>query len=887
MYSWTDATVLSVVKAHLADGALKWLLSKIDTIHTFNDFKERFAATFTYAHSRSEQLRSMSARIQKSGETIQEYVLDKVWLCKNLDLTVADVRDEVAAGLWSKDLAQYLLVREYTSTDATLQDLVRVDRIQQNRREMAADRRSPRGAVRATRVFTATGTRRADIGKASHPEQRDEKSDKVSEKTVVRGNNAIKCFNCGGLGHLSRDCKSEKRVVTCYLCKRPGHVASRCANNKQTNNVNSSKPSGNEVNMVRSNEMGDVDGKFVREIGIGSTKVVAWELRTVLEGFGRGVVESPGVIEEDAVFDQLKPRTTTFRVVPDESQRHDVILGRTFTEALDLVYTRIGDDLKFMEIDPAIFHTYRKTRAPAIGRIELEPGVVNFVDLKLESHTVNIPVVNQGDRVEIITAGDRVGEPILSVERVSRRNPRVEEIVEEEVIVDKSVTEKQRKELVDLLNRYRICVAKNLSELGVTNQIEMTIATEKDAVVQAKPYRLNASDRDDLDKIIQEYKQAGIVTETDSPFASPVFVVRKKDGTARMVLQNARLTLNLDKCKFGMRRVEYLGYVLGEGGVQPGERKIAAIEQFPQPQSKGDIRRFIGLASFFRRFVVGFASLARPLTYLLKEDNIFRWEEDQEQAFQIIKQKLATKPVLKLYNPKAHCTELHTDASSMGIGAMLLQADFENDPLKLVYAVSRSTTECEANYHSSRLELMAVAWALRRLRPFLIGLAFTVVTDCQSLIHISAWKTKNPQIARWMSELSEFDFQLKHRPGKCMQHVDALSRAPVNVVQDQTATIFQIVTNEDEVLVFQRSDSDILRLVKILQKQETDRNNHERQLVKTFVLRDGLLYKKIVVDNVERELFVVPKTMRKSIVIRYHDLTSHFGVDKTIKRITE
>lgn len=263
-------------------------------------------------------------------------------------------------------------------------------------------------------------------------------------------------------------------------------------------------------------------------------------------------------------------------------------------------------------------------------------------------------------------------------------------------------------------------------------------------------------------------------------------------------------------------------------------------------------------------------------------------DSKERKCFKEIKSKLVKRPVLKLYNSKAFRTEVHTDSSAIGLGAILLQADKENEPLRLVYAVSRRTSETEGKYHSSRLELMAVAWVLRRLRPFLIGIHFTVITDCQCLVNIKAWKRQNSQIARWLSEISEYDFEIRHRKGENMRHVDALSRSPVEEAElneakagPKKAVVMSIDTREDEVLIFQRSDTDLKTIIEILKRNIIDRTKIETESVKDYVLRDGLLFRKVLTGNEERELYVVPKAMRKSIVIRYHDLASHFGIDKT------
>lgn len=250
-----------------------------------------------------------------------------------------------------------------------------------------------------------------------------------------------------------------------------------------------------------------------------------------------------------------------------------------------------------------------------------------------------------------------------------------------------------------------------------------------------------------------------------------------------------------------------------------------------------------------------------------------------------MKTRLVSKLIFKIYNPKALRTELHTDALALGISGMLLQRDGENELLRLVYAVSQCTTEAESRYHSSKLELKEITWSLGRLTPFLVGIKFTIATDCECLIYINAWKTKISQIARCMGEISEYDLEIVHRPGTKMQHVDALSRALVCGEYYAGAKVMSVNTSENEVLIFQRSDPDFAYVLDILRREESERSKWEREKVKGFVLRDGLLYRKIVRDGEELELFAVPRAMRKSLVVRFHYGMSHFGIEKTVKMI--
>ena len=391
-----------------------------------------------------------------------------------------------------------------------------------------------------------------------------------------------------------------------------------------------------------------------------------------------------------------------------------------------------------------------------------------------------------------------------------------------------------------------------------------------------------------MDRVLSHVRKKGIVFnffDDMCVFADTWENLMKNLEEVLVLLIEAGLTLRLNKCKFGMLYIEYLGYILGNGEISPGDRKIRAIEDFPRPRNKHDIRRFHGLTSFFWRFVPKFSLIARPLTILTKSNVIFAWGSEQEKAFNDLKKKLVCHPVLKLYNPAAFRTKLHTDASADGLAGMLMQKDKSDGPLQLVYAISCCTNEAESKYHSSRLELMAVAWALERLRPFLIGIKLYVITDCQSLVHMNAWKTKNAQIARWMSQISEYDLEVIHRRGESMKHVDALSRAPVNNELNDKQFVMSINSNEDEVLMFQRSDLHILKIINALNKNEKELDNDEKNLSKNFILKDGLLFKRVLRENVERDVYVVPNAMRKSIVILYHDCMSHFGVDKTVRLI--
>lgn len=346
--------------------------------------------------------------------------------------------------------------------------------------------------------------------------------------------------------------------------------------------------------------------------------------------------------------------------------------------------------------------------------------------------------------------------------------------------------------------------------------------------------------------------------------------------------RDAGLTIKLAKCRFLFEKVSYFGHEISAAGIEPGKDKVKAIRDFPASTNVHEIRRFLGLTSYFRKFVPRFAQLAEPLSRLLKSSATFEWKDEQLQAFNALKGKLTEQPVLQTFDPTAP-TELHTDASALGLAAMLLQRD-KMGSLRLVYAISRRTSEPESRYHSSKLELLAIVWAVCRMRTLIANIPFTVVIGCQALCYLNTQRSLNPQVIRWHDLLGEYDYTIVHRQGVKMADVDALSRAPTDVSSaEEEIGIFQLTNEEDLIRLYQQSDHVIREKVKILEKPLSERSGNEKSCMHDYELRDGLLFK--IWD--EKALFVVPRAMRKGLVIRFHDLKSHPGADRTTTRVLE
>ena len=238
-------------------------------------------------------------------------------------------------------------------------------------------------------------------------------------------------------------------------------------------------------------------------------------------------------------------------------------------------------------------------------------------------------------------------------------------------------------------------------------------------------------------------------------------------------LVKAGLTLKASKCHFCLAEMPYLGHLAGPNGVRPNPEKTEEVRKMARPTKKKELRAFLGLAQYYRKFVLGFSHVAAPLYELLKLHAAFDWEDRHEQAFTALKEALATNHMLAYPDPNKPFT-LYTDASDVGVGAVLAQ---EHDGVeKVVQYLSRKLDNTERKYGATEKECLGVVWAIEKCRPYLWGRHFTVVTDCVALRWLMTTADPNGRLVRWAMRLCEYDFTVKYRKGSTNANADALSR---------------------------------------------------------------------------------------------------------------
>jgi len=365
------------------------------------------------------------------------------------------------------------------------------------------------------------------------------------------------------------------------------------------------------------------------------------------------------------------------------------------------------------------------------------------------------------------------------------------------------------------------------------------------------------------------------------------------------------LKISLDKCQFLKEEIKYLGYIINSEGKRPDPRKLIALSEFPEPHDVHSIRAFIGIASWYRKFILGFSSIARPLIHLTKKDTPWDFNEECKAAFKQLKEMLVSPPILAHF-VYGRITRIYVDASLKGLGIVIAQVD-EQDREHLVECASRSLTDPEKRMHINVLEGIALHWALVIKFYHMIAFDSIVEVYTDSFTFKSALTKIKPSARFWnlIHDLQGFKhITYFHIPGEKNSIADSFSRYPVDTSkyvkvtgedlippQDTETCFYSFV---DPMLLFlkeQHNDSNCQLLINILKKTPVtpaEKNTHLR-----YSLCDGVLFKLRPdtrpnikdVYKYDKNQIVVPALFRHWVCYIHHDGHGHFYASKTLELI--
>lgn len=743
-----------------------------------------------------------------------------------------------------------------------------------------------------------------------------------------------------------------RTAVTCYTCGQPGHVATICPNKKHgsgaavkevhqcehrpsrgTLTTSSGEPilflfdSGSSCSLLKESFSNKLDGTVCKNL-------------VYLTGIGGNDLQCTTQIQSDVTIDELTV-TLVFHVVPDSHILDPIIIGRDiFDQGLCVKVDH--DSLKFFSKKNNYFcdispNSLELTKIDSDLDGHDREALISLLNKYSKYFTEGIPSrrVQTGECVINLIDKNKV------VQRCPYRlAPSEKDIVREKVqqLLDAGVIRESSSPFASPIllvtkkdNSYRMCVdyrelnsntqsehyplpriedqidqlagAKLFSSLDMASGFHQIVmhpdSVEKTAFVTpegqyeylAMPFGLR-----NAPSIYQRCITRALNHLSDKPliYMDDVLCYSRDvaEGLERLdkvlsALTEAGFTLNLQKCKFLKHNIDYLGYSLRAGEIRPNSRKIQALANSPQPKTATQVRQFLGLASYFRKFIHDFTHIVGPLYPLTKLKGPITWSKKHENIRNTIIGILTSEPVLTIFDPNIP-VEVHTDASSEGYGAILIQR--KNNLPHVVEYYSRRTSDAESRYHSYELETLAVVRAVEHFRHYLYGRHFLVFTDCNSLKSSKSKRDLTPRVHRWWAILQAYDFDIVYREGKTMEHADYFSRNPLpdvdasgpSLKNSQTREIQYVELHQDWLSVEQKRDSEIQDLI-----SKHNNNEFPDSLAQTYDVREGILYRKIVRNKIISWLPVVPRSLVWTLINHVHNEIQHLGKDKTLDKLYE
>lgn len=277
------------------------------------------------------------------------------------------------------------------------------------------------------------------------------------------------------------------------------------------------------------------------------------------------------------------------------------------------------------------------------------------------------------------------------------------------------------------------------------------------------------------------------------------------------LLKQHNLQLKISKCTFYAKEFEYLGHIISKDGMKANPKKIEVIKNYPRPLSVKKIQSFLGLCSYFRRYVKDFSKIARPLTTLLKKETPFIWTETQENSFKKLKDALAEEVVLAfpIFSDPAALFYVTCDSSDYAIGSCLSQGELPND--RPIYFFSKTLSETQRRYSTIQKELLAIVESIKAFRVYLYGRFFILITDHKPLCYLFNMKDCGSRLFRQKLELMDYNFKILYRPGAQNVVADALSRIkPLSIEemleQEKQDENFAITRNQAKIKEPQYND---------------------------------------------------------------------------------
>lgn len=757
-----------------------------------------------------------------------------------------------------------------------------------------------------------------------------------------------RCFSCGKLGHIRAKCteKSQNTItvsqnssskadehtsknIKCTFCEKLGHKESTCwakqrAERKNVNVCQGTLSSnfltpvvingrlfrcvldtGADCSLIRADVADKVLAKrsthFVSVLGIGEDPILITERLDALVEFEEIIVEvsfcviDNKYLQNEIIIGKDVLRDPSLTIVAN-SRGSNLIRSKSVLSCQNQNSIIISAELPSLEMEKLDF-VLRKYSSHFITGYPTTRVSTGFLDIRLAKETtisyrpyrmahserqITKEIITELLSKEIIRESQSpFSSPVILVKKKNGQNRLCVDFraLNKVTIKDRYPLPRIDDQLNDLAGNCfftSLDMASGFHQIPIAEEsIEKTAFVTPDGHYEylCMPFGLAnapAVFQRAINKALRELRG-----ETAQVYLDDVLIASKSidEGMEKLdrvlkVLVESGFSLNLNKCKFLQSTINYLGREVSSSGIRPSKSKIDALVNAAVPYNVKQVRQFMGLANYFRKFVPEFAAKTSCITALTKMNVPFVWTEECQAAKQYVIQHLTSRPLLVLFNPE-YTTELHTDASAIGYGAILMQRI--NERLHVVEYYSQATKSYEAKYHSYELETLAVVNAIKHFRHYLLGVKFILVTDCNALKATKEKRDLLPRIARWWIYLQDFEFDVIYRKGKTLSHADYFSRnVPIK-------TCYQINSLSKTWLhIEQQNDVGTTEIIDKIKNGDPD-------YLAQYLLKGGILYKRV--ESTYK--IYIPQHCRLNLMRRFHEDNCHIGWEKTLSKMKQ
>ncbi len=793
-----------------AEDTLQSMNATAEDRASYDSLRAKFDTFFQVRRNIIFERARFNRRIQQDGESVEQFIVALYSLAENCQyegMKDEMIRDRLVVGI--KDTA--LSERLQMDADLTL--------------EKAKKQVRQKEAVHEHQHFLREGETK------SNPIQVDVVRGKPRQARTPAGRDkAPVCTRCGGSLHKRDSCPAKE--ATCFKCHNKGHYSSRCFT-KSVSAVQATEMSALDdafLDTVTTDP--DLQASWTAEVRVGS-KDLMFKLDTgadvtaisdeaykslgnaalqksskMLYGPGRKALSVSGEFSQKlyckgkATVQQIfviKGLTSNLLGLPAISAlnlatRVDTVADydSTVKKAHPKLFQGLGEfgepyHIKLRpDAKPHALYTPRRVPLPLRSRVKEELhrmetlGVISRVDEPTPWCAGMVPIPKKAGSIRICVDLQKLNE---SVQREVHPLPRVDETL------GHLAGAKLFSKLDANSGFWQIPLAEESRRLTTFitpfgryyfNKLPFGISSAPENFQKQMSRVLEG-----LDGVVCQLDDVLVHGPNQDAHDSRLEAVLKR-------MESAGVTLNPEKCSFSQTQLKFLGHIVNEKGVSADPEKTAAVRGMKAPTNVSELRRFLGMVNQLGKFSHNLAELCQPLRELLSKKRSWLWGSDQDLAFCRVKEELSKPTILALYDPLAE-TKISSDASSFGLGAVILQKSGTSQWRPVAFA-SRSLTETERRYAQIEKEALATVWACEKFQDYILGKWVLIETDHKPLVPLLNTKHLDnlpPRILRFRLRLARFSYTMEHVPGKLLYTADALSRAPIATTLDEDRSFQQ------------------------------------------------------------------------------------------------